>query len=69
MHELTEHKYWIAYNNEGVVHYGENVPPAITQTGQPFFETFDDEEAWGVRLRQLGVESAGNDSESETTSQ
>jgi hypothetical protein len=47
--------YWIAHNNENIVHRGVLPPNGCSvSSGQPFLESFASEEEWLMRLQELG---------------
>jgi hypothetical protein len=48
--------WWIAHNNDDVVHCGELEEGHRVTTGQPEFETFDNVEDWEARVVELGGE-------------
>lgn len=47
--------YWIAHNNDDIVHYGWSPDMAQVTTGQPELESFADQAAFISRLAELGV--------------
>lgn len=47
--------YWIAHNNDDIVHYGWATDMAHVATGQPELESFADQAAFIARLAELGV--------------
>lgn len=51
----SEVTYYIAYNNNGIVHYGKLAINQEVSTGQPFLETFQDEALWENKLLELGI--------------
>ena len=52
---FTKKTWYIAHNGLDVVHYGD-IEVGDVVTGQPMFETFDNEPEWRDRLKDLGVE-------------
>jgi len=55
MKEIKNRKsFWIAHNNDKVVHFGGLKEGRKVQTGQPFLEEFEDEELWKKRVIELG---------------
>lgn len=47
--------YWIAHNNDDIVHYGWSPDMAQVTTGQPELESFANQAAFISRLAELGV--------------
>lgn len=52
----TEIMWFIAHDGDTIVHHGKLLPGNQVTTGQPFFETFDNEEDWTARKMVLGVQ-------------
>ncbi len=50
-------RYYIAHNNNDVVHYSRVCAGCEFSTGQPFIEEFDNEAEWIARINELkGIE-------------
>ena len=47
--------YWIAHNNDDIVHYGWAEDMTQVYTGQPELESFANQDAFISRLAELGV--------------
>ena len=47
--------YWIAHNNDDIVHYGWAEDMTQVYTGQPELESFADQDEFIERLAELGV--------------
>jgi len=54
-------KFWIAHNNDDVVHYGTLTRENSIVTGQPSFEHFDTYLDMELRLNELGVDAIRSD--------
>ena len=54
-------KFWIAHNNDDVIHYGILSSTNSIVTGQPVFEHFDTYLDMELKLNQLGVVPIRND--------
>lgn len=50
-------EWFIAHNNADVVISAFNEQGTIIETGQPYFEVFDDEQDYLNRLSELGITS------------
>ena len=48
--------YYIAHNNQDTFHTGYFNEGEAVSTGQPYFETFDNETDWLSRCAELGIE-------------
>lgn len=51
----VEKTYWVAFNDEGVVHKGELEPGQSVSTGLEHFESFTRRRPWLARLVALGA--------------
>lgn len=49
----TKTTWWIAHNNNDVVHFDMAREGLVVSTGQPFFETFDNKFDWEKRITEL----------------
>ena len=53
-HIFTTQTWWIAHNNNDIVHYGQNNSGQL-DTGQPNLQLFYTEQQWLDRLLQFGI--------------
>lgn len=51
----TKKTYWVAFNDEGVLHKGELEPGESLSTGMEYFETFTQRRSWLARVNTLDV--------------
>ena len=52
----TETVWYIAHNGGSIIHPGIAYEGCQVTTGQPYFETFNNETDWLVRLTELGYQ-------------
>lgn len=52
--KATEKTFWIAYNDDNVIHSGELEKDEEIDSGLPFFEVFTSRREWNKRLIELG---------------
>jgi len=57
--------WWIAHNDNDVVHHGKLELGSTVQTGQPNLEEFTNEEVWKARIVELGGELPVEEEEEE----